>query len=104
MRGAEYFETRSIPEPNTGCSYWLLSVGGSGYGHFKDDDGTWVDAHVGSYRANHGPVPPGHVVMHSCDTPLCVEPSHLSVGTQSQNMTDCHKRGRHPRSRKRATA
>jgi hypothetical protein len=36
----------------------------------------------------------GHIVMHSCDNPQCVNPRHLSLGTQKQNMEDMASRGR----------
>ncbi len=36
----------------------------------------------------------GLVVMHLCDNPRCIEPSHLKLGTQKDNMTDCMKKGR----------
>ena len=39
-------------------------------------------------------VPDGAVVMHSCDNPRCVNAEHLSVGTHSENMMDCSRKGR----------
>jgi len=56
--------------------------------------GRTVRAHRFSYEIAHGPIPPGAVVRHTCDTPLCVNPAHLLVGTQRDNMQDCTKRGR----------
>ena len=43
---------------------------------------------------NAEPIPQGMVVMHSCDNPGCINPQHLSVGTQSDNMKDCAAKGR----------
>lgn len=37
---------------------------------------------------------PGQVCMHACDNPICVNPAHLSWGTQIQNMRDCSIRKR----------
>lgn len=38
--------------------------------------------------------PAGRVVMHRCDNPRCVRPSHLALGSQSENMRDCIRKGR----------
>jgi hypothetical protein len=37
----------------------------------------------------------GKVVRHTCDNPICVNPEHLLLGTQAENMQDCVDRGRH---------
>jgi len=64
-----------------------------GYGRIKAGDRLW-SAHRVSYVLAHGQVPPGLWVLHSCDNPLCVNPSHLYAGTRSQNMKDAFLRGR----------
>ena len=66
-----------------------------GYGQLKRQDGqTNVAAHRASYEINRGHIPRGKVLMHSCDNPPCVNPNHLRVGTQRDNIMDMHKKGR----------
>lgn len=50
-------------------------------------------AHRVAYVLQHGSIPVGAVVMHSCDTPACVNPFHLSLGTQTQNVADAKAKG-----------
>lgn len=64
------------------------------YGCFRADDGKRVGAHRQSYIMAIGPIPPGMVVMHRCDNPQCVRPSHLQVGTHKQNTADSIRKGR----------
>lgn len=71
----------------SGCWLWVGSINPNGYGKIKIN-GIAVDVHVISWRvANAGvPVPAGSVVMHLCDVRNCINPDHLQVGTQSENM------------------
>ena len=39
-------------------------------------------------------IPAGHVVMHSCDNPRCINIEHLSIGTHSDNTMDASRKGR----------
>jgi hypothetical protein len=59
---------------------------GTGYGQFRVG-GKLVGAHRVSYLIAHGELPQLNV-CHSCDTPLCMNPSHLFVGTQAKNIAD----------------
>lgn len=51
-------------------------------------------AHRISWRVNVGPIPDGLRVLHRCDNPPCVRPSHLFLGTQLDNMRDASAKGR----------
>ena len=67
----------------------------NGYVQISRHKQTAVYAHRLAYdELAHGPIPAGLVVMHSCDTPNCVNPNHLSVGTQLENMRDAARKGR----------
>lgn len=67
-----------------------------GYGQRKYQ-GKVVLAHRLAYALAHGLdiFSMGGVVMHSCDTPACINPNHLSLGTQLENMKDCKAKGRY---------
>lgn len=70
-----------------GCIIFTACLNKHGYGSVKVDGKTKL-AHRVAYEKAYGPIPEGLVVMHSCDTPACIEPTHLSVGTQKQNVDD----------------
>lgn len=96
---SERIDRLSIPEPNTGCQLWTGSTTsrsvGKGYGVIKVS-GRMCLAHRISYSANVGAIPEGMLVCHKCDTPACVNPDHLFVGTHSDNNRDTVKKGRSP--------
>ena len=80
---------------DSGCLIWRGAMNSNGYGKVKIG-GLAMDAHVASWRITNlgAPVPLDCVVMHSCDNRLCVNESHLSIGTQSENMMDASRKGR----------
>jgi hypothetical protein len=83
-----------------GCWEWT-STTKKGYGSFESGGISMPalkskkrGAHQVSYEAYNGPIPKGLVVRHTCDNPLCINPDHLILGTQSQNVADREARGR----------
>ena len=76
-----------------GCWPWRGCRGRDGYGAVTIG-GRKLRAHRYSYSICVGPIPSGLLVLHSCDNRVCVNPAHLSVGTQKDNMRDCVERGR----------
>lgn len=88
------------------CWFWTDSLDANGYGRISvgGRKGRPELAHRISYEINVGPIPGGMGVLHSCDTPSCVRPDHLSLGTQLDNMADCARKGRNTRGEKAATA
>ncbi len=87
-------ETMSIPEPNTGCWLWTGCAARECYGVMSVGPQTRRATHL-SYFIHHGVDPDGSVVMHSCDVPNCVNPGHLTQGTQKENVADMIRKGRH---------
>lgn len=69
---------------------------GKGYGAIQEGGkkSPMILAHRLSYELHNGPIPNGMVVMHSCDNPPCVNPMHLRVGTQSENIIEAFIKGR----------
>lgn len=51
------------------------------------------------YEECFGVIPPGMKVRHGCDNPACINPEHLNIGTQADNMRDASVRGRWPQAR-----
>jgi hypothetical protein len=76
-----------------GC--WLFNglIASDGYGVINQGRSPYR-AHRAAYESWVGSIPKGYFVRHSCDTPRCINPLHLSVGTPAQNSQDAVDRKR----------
>ena len=104
----ERFERFALPEPITGCWLWTASLRSNGYGQINEGGRSrmMLKAHRVSWTLYRGAIPDGLCVLHKCDTPPCVNPDHLFLGTQAQNVKDMHDKGRdnHPRGERHRSA
>jgi hypothetical protein len=77
------------------CWLWTGHRFHNGYGETRESCGKKrLLTHRVAWELTNGPIPAGLVVLHSCDTRNCVRPSHLSTGTQRDNMADMDRKGR----------
>ena len=87
------FEEQFEAVPECGCWIWLGGVNLKGYGSFWYN-GRGRAAHRVSYELYKGTIPKDLHIMHSCDVTSCVNPTHLAVGTNTENHRDKMARGR----------
>lgn len=77
----------------SGCWLWVGAKNTAGYGFFRmgrQQEG----AHRAAFLLFKGDIPPGMCVCHSCDTPSCVNPDHLWLGSYFENIQDMIRKGR----------
>lgn len=78
------------------CWNWTGCLSSKGYGSINK--GFWhggnITANRLSWIIHHGDIPSGKHVLHKCDNRKCVNPNHLYLGTNTDNVNDRVRRGR----------
>lgn len=92
-----FWEKVALAEPDQ-CWRWLGAKVG-GYGSFMVRSLGYSKrvtdrAHRVAWRLARGPIPPGMQILHKCDVRLCVNPEHLFLGTNADNVADRVRKGR----------
>jgi len=88
----EQVKTRYFVD-SVGCWIWTGPKNRDGYGR-STAQGIPYLAHRAAYELLVAPIPEGLKVCHSCDKPACINPEHLFIGTQADNINDSVRKGR----------
>ena len=100
---AERLEWYSHPEPNSGCILWHGHYDWGGYARINlpVPGGNHVyKAHRVAWQVKNGPIPAGMHLCHKCDNRGCINPDHLFLGSNAENMADKVAKGRQARGEK----
>lgn len=95
MKPVNRFEKFVMPAVD-GCHYWIGAISNRGRGRFSYNGVNCLAPRI-AYEFYKGVIPDGLFVCHSCDNGLCVNPDHLFLGTNQDNINDKVKRGRQSR-------
>lgn len=83
----------SPEEDDNGCILWLGAQGRGGYGICGWRKKVW-SVHRLAWINAHGEIPNGMHVLHTCDVRHCINPAHLWLGTNADNIADKVRKGR----------
>lgn len=100
---AEYFWAKV--DKSADCWRWTGAIGGTGYGSVNLGGGKWKKSHRLAWELTYGEIPAGNghhgtVVAHRCDNRWCVNPDHLFLCSQVENVRDMHAKHRESRGEK----
>ena len=94
MTEMERFMSKVVPEPNSGCWLWMGSANISGYGRFSPYREKAKFAHRWLFEKTTGITLGSLHLCHKCDTPACVNPTHMFPGAAKDNLQDASRKGR----------
>lgn len=93
-----FWERVNRPSDPDECWIWIGGKASDGYGviHRISASGRklFIRAHRISWTIHNGEIPSGLVICHKCDRRICVNPVHMFLGTQSDNLNDARKKER----------
>lgn len=96
-RGASVAERLALHSKQVGqCLIWTGAKDGRGYGKINIGK-KFMQTHRAAWMCAEGEIPEGQMVMHRCDTPMCINRDHLMLGTHQENMADMTSKNRQRR-------
>lgn len=92
----ERFWSKVDKKSDDECWNWLASTHRKGYGQINlgDRGKGMISSHRLSWIIHYGEIPNDMHVLHKCDNPKCVNPKHLFLGTNIDNVRDMKQKGR----------